>query len=60
MGSDYVMLDTWRKVYFNKKGEEFIVVQSKRILIEDLKRYVDVHNASWSQAINEYLKQKVK
>lgn len=59
MGKDFVMLDKWREVKQDRSGNEYIIVQGKRLPLYDLKNYVEVHNASWKEAIKERLKFRV-
>jgi len=56
MGADYVMLDIWRKTYADRKGEEFVLVGDKRLYVDDLKNYCEVHNVGWEKAIAEGVK----
>jgi hypothetical protein len=56
MGSDYVMLDQWRKTYFTKDGTEYIKVGHKLIPTKDLINYVEVNNSDFKTAIAEYTK----
>lgn len=63
MGKDMIKLDTWRESFQDKKGNEFVKINGKKVLVEDLKRYIEVNNLEfdnncWSIAIKEYFKEK--
>jgi hypothetical protein len=56
MGKDYVMLDTWRETHIDECGDEFVLVKGKRLYVDDLKNYCEVHNVDWKKAIEEGVK----